>query len=252
MAILRNTCEMQSTVPLRQIGYHSARTSTLIDNQLMPSAPNNTKKTETPLVRHLGLQPFEATFESMRRFSESRDEHTRDEIWLLEHPPVFTLGRAGREEHLLAPGEIPVVRTDRGGQVTYHGPGQAIVYTLIDLKRRNLGIRKWVESLERSVIELLADYDINARNRKDAPGVYVEGRKIASLGLRVQRGRTYHGLALNVDMDLEPFRRINPCGYAGLEVIDMGRLLDTPPDFGHVVACLSRNLTAKLEQPPAS
>jgi lipoyl(octanoyl) transferase len=203
---------------------------------------------EPPLVRQLGLRPFGESFEAMSRFTAERTPDTRDEIWLLQHPPIFTLGRAGQEAHLLAPGEIPVTRTDRGGQVTYHGPGQAILYTLIDLKRRNLGIKQWVTQLEQAVIELLASYQISARNRDDAPGVYVDGRKIASLGLRVRRGCTYHGLALNIDMDLEPFQRINPCGQVGLEVVDMARLLTSQPDFTRVGNALAQRLVAALDR----
>lgn len=162
----------------------------------------------------------------MRAFTDAREADTPDELWLLEHPPVFTLGQAGRPEHLLAPGTIPVVQTDRGGQVTYHGPGQLVAYLLLDLRRAGIGIKRLVERLEQSVIDLLAEHGVAAERRADAPGVYVAGAKIASLGLRVRNGCSYHGLALNVDMDLEPFGRINPCGYAGLAVT---RLVDHVP-----------------------
>jgi lipoyl(octanoyl) transferase len=154
----------------------------------------------------------------MRRFTEERTAETSDEIWFLEHPPVFTLGLGGRPEHLLDPGGIPVIHCDRGGQVTYHGPGQLIVYILLDLQRRGWGVRRLVQALEQSVIDLCAGNEIHAERRAGAPGVYINESKLAALGLRVRRGSTYHGLALNVDMDLAPFRRINPCGYPGLTV----------------------------------
>ena len=158
------------------------------------------------------------TWETMRRFTEERTEDTQDEIWCLEHPPVFTLGLGGKREHLLAPGEIPVIHVDRGGQVTYHGPGQLIVYVLMDLGRRGCGVRRLVQLLEQSVIDLCAEFRIKAERRPGAPGVYLGESKVAALGLRVRRGCAYHGLALNVDMDLSPFSRINPCGYPGLAV----------------------------------
>jgi lipoyl(octanoyl) transferase len=154
----------------------------------------------------------------MRAFTEGRDAESPDEVWVLEHPPVFTLGQAGRAEHVLDPGPIPVIATDRGGQVTYHGPGQLVAYVLVDLARRGLGVRRFVEALEQAVIDTLAEAGVRAARRPGAAGVYVDGRKVAALGLRVRRGCTYHGLALNVDVDLEPFRRIDPCGHPGLEV----------------------------------
>lgn len=157
----------------------------------------------------------------MREFTDRRDEHTHSELWLVEHPPVYTQGQAGKPEHLLAPGDIPVVQTDRGGQVTYHGPGQLVAYLLLRLKQTGLGVRGLVSVMENSIIELLAQEGIAAEARADAPGVYVDGRKVASLGLRIRRGCSYHGLALNVDMDLAPFARINPCGYKGLEVTQL-------------------------------
>jgi lipoyl(octanoyl) transferase len=153
-----------------------------------------------------------------------RGPETPDEIWFLEHPPVFTLGMAGKMEHVLAPGDIPLVQIDRGGQVTYHGPGQLVVYPLIDLRRQKLGVRELVEALENSVIDTLEGYGIEARNRRDAPGVYVDARKVCSIGIRVRRGCSYHGIAFNVAMDLEPFQRINPCGYAGLEMTQVSAL----------------------------
>jgi lipoyl(octanoyl) transferase len=160
----------------------------------------------------------------MQRFTNERTGDTRDEIWFTEHPPVFTLGLNASREHLLAPGDIPVVQIDRGGQVTYHGPGQLMVYPLLDLKRAGLNIRDLVSALERSVIGLAGEFGIEASARRDAPGVYVEDRKLASVGLRVRRGASYHGMALNVDLSLEPFSRINPCGYQGLQMIDLARL----------------------------
>jgi len=165
----------------------------------------------------------------MRDFTDARGPETADELWLLEHPPIFTLGQAGRPEHILEPGAIPVLRVDRGGQVTYHGPGQLIAYLLLDLDRAHLGVRALVQLLETAVIDLLAGYGISAQARHDAPGVYVDGAKVASLGLRIRRRCSFHGLALNVDLDLEPFQRINPCGYPGLAVtrlVDLG--LTTP------------------------
>ena len=176
-------------------------------------------------VRHLGQVDYQATLAAMQRFTTDRDPTSADELWFLEHPPVFTQGQAGKAEHLLAPGEIPVVKVDRGGQVTYHGPGQLVVYLLVDIARRGLGARGLVTLIEESLVELLSHWGIESAPRRDAPGVYVEGRKIASLGLRIRRGCAYHGLALNVRMDLEPFGRINPCGYAGLQMTQMADLV---------------------------
>jgi len=177
-----------------------------------------------PLVRHLGLADYVPTWRAMEQFTLERGPETPDEIWFLEHPPVFTLGLAGKMEHVLAPGDIPVVHIDRGGQVTYHGPGQLVVYPLLDLRRLRLGVRELVEALENSVIDTLESYGIKARGRRDAPGVYVDARKICSIGIRVRRGCTYHGIAFNVAMDLEPFTRINPCGYEGLEMTQASTL----------------------------
>ncbi|HET9448733.1 MAG TPA: lipoyl(octanoyl) transferase LipB [Steroidobacteraceae bacterium] len=175
-------------------------------------------------MRWLGRVEYEPTWRAMQAFTEERDPQTRDEIWFLEHPPVFTLGMNAAREHVLAPGDIPLVQIDRGGQVTYHGPGQLVVYPLLDVRRRGLGVRQLVMSLENGIIDLLASRNIEAVGRRDAPGIYVEGRKVASIGLRIRRGCSYHGLAFNVAMDLEPFRRINPCGYRGLEVTDLRTL----------------------------
>ena len=180
-------------------------------------------------VHYLGHRDYAGVCQSMRDYTDARDQASDDELWIVEHPPVFTLGQAGRYEHVLDAGDIPVVRSDRGGQVTYHGPGQVVVYTLVDLRRLHIGVRAFVEILELSVIDLLAAYGISAAGRRDAPGVYVDGRKIAALGLRVRNGCSYHGLALNVDLNPAPFARINPCGYAGLEVAclaDFGITLD--------------------------
>jgi lipoyl(octanoyl) transferase len=160
----------------------------------------------------------------MRDFTDARDENTPDEIWFCEHPPVFTLGLNAAKEHLLAPGDIPVVQIDRGGQVTFHGPGQLMIYPLIDIRRANVGVRRLVTALEQSVVDLAAEHNIEAAARADAPGVYAGGRKLASVGLRIRRGASFHGMALNVDVDLEPFSRINPCGYKELEMTDLHRL----------------------------
>ena len=191
---------------------------------------------DTPLiVRRPGVQEYATSWRQMQAFNQSRTEFTPDEIWLLQHPPVFTLGQAGKSEHVLNPGDIPLVQSDRGGQVTYHGPGQLIAYTLLDLKRRKLGVRATVTRLEQSIIALLDELGIDSQARADAPGVYVGEAKIAALGLRVKQGRCYHGLSFNVDMDLEPFSRINPCGYEGLEVTSLAKLGHqyTLPDIEH-------------------
>lgn len=179
---------------------------------------------DSPVLRWLGRAEYEPTWRAMQSFTDTRSEHTADEIWFLEHPPVFTLGMNAAPEHVLAPGDIPLVQIDRGGQVTYHGPGQLVVYPLIDLKRLGLGVRALVVALENAIVALLAQWNIPAAGRRDAPGIYVAGRKLASIGLRIRRGCSYHGLAFNVAMNLEPFSRINPCGYRGLEVIDLNAL----------------------------
>jgi len=175
-------------------------------------------------IRYLGRQEYVPLWHDMQKFTDGRGESTPDEIWFCEHPPVFTMGLNASKEHLLAPGDIPVVQIDRGGQVTFHGPGQLMVYPLIDIRRANIGVRKLVTALEQSVVDLAADYDVEAEARPDAPGVYVDGDKLASVGLRIRRGASFHGMALNVDADLEPFSRINPCGYAELEMTDLHRL----------------------------
>jgi lipoyl(octanoyl) transferase len=186
----------------------------------------------TLLVRQLGQRDWQPISDAMHHFTDQRDSNTADEIWLVEHHPVFTQGQAGKAEHLLMPGDIPVVQSDRGGQVTYHGPGQQVMYVLIDVKRRKMGVRELVTALEETVIATLADYDISARARPDAPGVYVDDDKICSLGLRIRKGCSFHGLALNVAMDLAPFLRINPCGYAGMQMTQLSQLQPgvTPAD----------------------
>lgn len=176
------------------------------------------------VIRELGRQAYEPVWRAMQAFTDTRDETTADEIWFTEHDSVFTLGLNTAPEHLLAPGDIPVIQIDRGGQVTYHGPGQLMIYPLIDLRRTGLGVRDLVTALEQSVVDLAADYGIEAASRCDAPGVYVDGVKVASIGLRIRRGSSFHGMALNVDVDLEPFSRINPCGFEDLELTDLARL----------------------------
>lgn len=195
----------------------------------------------------LGLADYEPVFHAMEAFTAARTEATEDELWVVEHPPVFTQGMAGKAEHLLAASDIPVVKVDRGGQITYHGPGQLVVYTLIDFKRRRISVRELVSRLENAIIATLADYGIAAAADPQRPGVYVAGRKIASLGLRIKRGAVYHGLALNVNMDLAPFRQINPCGYAGMEMVQMADLLPTAPALDEVAAKLTAHLTQQLQ-----
>lgn len=175
----------------------------------------------TLTVRRLSRVEYVPAWRAMQRFTDERDDDTPDELWLLEHPPVFTQGQAGKAEHLLAPGDIPVIQVDRGGQVTYHGPGQIVAYPLVDLKRRGVGVRGLVCRIEEAVIRVLNHYGVEGERKSGAPGIYVDGAKIASLGLRVRRGRSFHGLAFNVDMDLEPFQRINPCGFQGLQVTQL-------------------------------
>lgn len=215
----------------------------------MPStvsiASDSSNLTSTLVIRDLALQDYQQVWHAMQQFTDERNENTADQLWLLEHQPVFTQGQAGKEEHLLFPGDIPVVKVDRGGQVTYHGPGQLVVYVLLDLKRRNLGVRALVTMIEQVLVELLSDYQINAYAKADAPGVYVDDAKIASLGLRVRKGCTFHGLALNVNMDLSPFARINPCGYAGMQMIqckDIGGPQSIAEAKQRIVQCFQRAL----------
>ncbi|WP_368884518.1 lipoyl(octanoyl) transferase LipB [Providencia vermicola] len=177
-----------------------------------------TLSARTIIVRQLGLAPYQSVSDAMHQFTENRDKDTPDELWLVEHPRVFTQGQAGKAEHVLAPGDIPVIQSDRGGQVTYHGPGQQVMYVMLDLKRNKLGVRDLVTALENTVVKTLAHYHIDAYPRPNAPGVYVNSDKICSLGLRIRKGCSFHGLALNINMDLEPFNRINPCGYAQLKM----------------------------------
>jgi lipoyl(octanoyl) transferase len=196
-------------------------------------------------IRHCGSEPLRDVWARMREFTESRSAGAPDEIWFVEHPPVFTLGLNGDRSHVVAPGDIDVVQIDRGGQVTYHGPGQLVCYVLLDVRRRELTIRRLVETLETSVIDTVAEYGVDAYARRDAPGVYVVERKLAAIGLRIRKGCSYHGLALNVDMDLEPFARIHPCGYAGLEVTQLADL-SAVTDLARVRADLERALVHHL------
>ena len=181
------------------------------------------------VVKNLGEKPYAETWQAMKSFTDSRDECAADEFWFVQHPPVYTLGQAGKVEHLLTPGDIPIVHSDRGGQVTYHGPGQLVCYLLLDIRRLQLGVRDLVTAIEQSIVQLIKSYGVAAEAKPEAPGVYVDGRKLAALGLRIRKGCSYHGLSLNVDMDLGPFSNINPCGIEGLEVVDMKRLgIDRP------------------------
>lgn len=198
------------------------------------------------VIRRLGLVDYQPTLDAMRRLTEERGPDTPDEIWLLQHPRVFTQGQAGKAEHVLAPGDIPVIKVERGGQVTYHGPGQLVAYLMLDLRRKNLGVRELVTAMEQSLVDVLALHGVDAAPRADAPGVYVGADKIASLGLRVRRGCSFHGLALNLDMDLEPFRRINPCGYAGLRMTQLSEHVEAPVDLGLVEDQLAAALRKRL------
>jgi len=200
---------------------------------------------QIPALRWLGRVPYEPTWRAMQELNRTRTADTRDEIWFLEHDPVFTLGLNGRHEHVLAAGDIPVINTDRGGQVTYHGPGQLVVYPLLDLKRYEFTVRELVLWLENATIAAAARWGIEAAGRRDAPGVYVAGAKLASLGLRIRQGGSYHGLALNVALDLEPFQRINPCGYVGLQVTQLSAL-GGPSDLKTVATVMAEELLAGL------
>ena len=195
------------------------------------------------IVRDLGRQPYEPVWRAMQRFTDARDADTPDEIWLVEHDPVFTLGQAGKPEHVLMPGDIPVIHVDRGGQVTYHGPGQIVAYPLLDLKRLKIGVRDYVCRIEQAIIDTLGDWNIEGVRRDGAPGVYVGDAKVAALGIRVRRGCTFHGLAFNIAMSTEPFLRINPCGYQGLDVVAMADL-GGPASLGAVKPVLLRHLAA--------
>ena len=197
------------------------------------------------IVRSLGRRDYEPAWRAMQAFTDERTADTPDEIWFTEHPPVYTLGLNASRDHLLAPGSIPVVQVDRGGQVTYHGPGQLMIYPLIDLKRARLGVRDLVTGLEQSIVDLVAAHGMIAESRCDAPGVYVDGRKIASVGLRIRRGASFHGMALNIDVNLEPFLRINPCGYSDLEVTDL-RALGIEASRDEITAAVLRHLLRHL------
>ena len=199
----------------------------------------------TLIIRDLGLQDYEPVWKEMQKFTADRDEKTPDELWCLEHPPVFTMGLNGKSKHLLNVNDIPVINIDRGGQVTYHGPGQLIVYTLIDLKRRHLGVKDLVKNIEQSIIQLLKKYDIKAEGKENAPGVYVSGEKIAALGLRIKKNKSYHGLSLNLDMDLSPFLQINPCGYEDLSVTQL-KDLKSEFDFNTIKNELVQHLSKLL------
>ncbi len=206
-------------------------------------------------VRNLGRRAYVPVWHAMQAFTDARDENTPDELWIVEHDPVFTLGQAGKPEHVLAPGDIPVLRVDRGGQVTYHGPGQIVAYPLVDLRRLKLGVRELVERIEQAVIDVLADWNIAGERKPGAPGVYVAGAKVAALGLRVRRGCSFHGLAFNVAMDLEPFRRINPCGHEGLQVtsvLDLGGPSDPAVLVHALVAALSAQLGRTADWQPGA
>ena len=196
---------------------------------------------------HLGRCDYAPVFEEMKRFNDRRTADTEDELWVVEHNPIFTQGLAGKPEHLLIHDDIPVVQIDRGGQITYHGPGQLVVYTMIDFKRRKTSVRNIVSALENSIIDTLSDYDITANADPQRPGVYVQGKKIASLGLRIKNGSVYHGLALNIDMDLSPFTHINPCGYAGLEMTQIAEYVRPAPSFGEVAKKLTGYLEGRLK-----
>ncbi|WP_075184977.1 lipoyl(octanoyl) transferase LipB [Teredinibacter haidensis] len=204
------------------------------------------------VIRHLGVQEYETVWREMREFTDARNSETADEIWLVQHPPVYTQGQAGKPEHLLNPQSVPVVASDRGGQVTYHGPGQLVVYPLLNLKRLTFGVRDLVTLLEEAVIQFLAGYGIEAAAKPDAPGVYVQGKKIASLGLRVRRGCSYHGLAINIAMDLKPFLNINPCGYQGLEMTQLSEWVSEDLQVGDIaeefLQILVHTLTTQKQQ----
>jgi len=200
----------------------------------------------TLIIRDLAEMDYTRVWQAMQQFTDNRDHHDADELWFVEHPPVFTQGQAGKEEHLLMPGDIEVVQVDRGGQVTYHGPGQQVVYFMIDLRRRKIGVRQLVTLIENSIVAALADYNIKAYAKADAPGVYIDEKKVASLGLRVRQGCSFHGLALNVNMDLSPFLRINPCGYAGLEMVQTADY-NGPATAQEAAKALEKHLINMLE-----
>jgi lipoyl(octanoyl) transferase len=202
------------------------------------------------IVKNLGIVAYQDTLAQMSQFTGKRNEDTPDELWFLQHHPVFTQGQAGKKEHILSPGDIPIVQSDRGGQVTYHGPGQLVCYLLMDLKRKHLGVRDLVDGIENSIIQLLENYGIESSAKREAPGVYVQDSKIAQLGLRVKKGCSYHGLSLNIAMDLEPFERINPCGFEGLKVTDL-RNLGVRDEFSSVATRLLKQLERNFGYDPS-
>ncbi|WP_281284880.1 lipoyl(octanoyl) transferase LipB [Litorilituus lipolyticus] len=216
------------------------------DTAEIPKAESTYNIVNNIIVRELACMDYSLVWQAMQDFTNERDESTCDELWLVEHPPVFTQGQAGKEEHLLVPGDIPVVKADRGGQITYHGPGQQVIYFMINLRRRKIGVRQLVTLIENSIVQALGDYNIVAYAKPDAPGVYIDEKKVASLGLRVRKGCSFHGLALNVNMDLSPFLRINPCGYAGLEMIQTADV-NGPTDTASAAKALVKHLTTLLE-----
>ncbi len=211
-------------------------------------------QTQQPLIiRHLGRMDYEPVWQAMQKFTDERDHETVDELWLVEHPPVFTQGLAGKAEHILAAGDIPVIQVDRGGQVTYHGPGQIVAYPMINLRRHGIGVKSLVHGIEQAIIDTVAQYDVHAERKDNAPGVYVDGAKIASLGLRIRKACSFHGLAFNIDMDLEPFQRINPCGFSGLQVIQLADLandvnINTVEQQLIEAFCHQLNFAAQTEQ----
>ena len=221
---------------------------TLIFRQAMSSS-NTARFSEQQAkrihVRQLGLRDYEPVWRAMQEFTDRRDENSVDELWLVQHPPVFTQGQAGKAEHVLTPGDIPVIQVDRGGQVTYHGPGQIVAYPLVDIRRKGIGVREFVKCIEEAIIRVLDEYGVHGERREGAPGIYVKGEKIASLGLRVRRGRSFHGLAFNIDMDLEPFQRINPCGYQGMQVTQLREFV--PCVFSEVENRLLESITGQLD-----
>lgn len=200
---------------------------------------------DTLIIRELGRQPYEPVWHAMQHFTDTRNEETADELWVVEHEPVFTQGQAGKAEHILAPGDIPVIQVDRGGQVTYHGPGQLVIYFLLNIRRLKYGVRQLVNCIEDTVIETLSDYHIEARARRDAPGVYVGDDKVCSLGLRIRKGCSFHGLALNVNMDMTPFSRINPCGLSGIKMIQT-KDLNGPGHFNEAAQAVIEHFTRSL------
>ena len=222
-----------------------SETPIVVNSTVKLIAINATMTQQTLYIRQLGLQPYDEVWQQMRDYTDNRTETSQDELWLLEHPPVFTQGQNGKAEHILNAADIPVVQTDRGGQVTYHGPGQLVGYLLIDIGRRHLKVRSFVNAIEQAMINTLANYNITAQSRCDAPGVYVQDAKICSLGLRVRKGRSYHGLALNVNMDLSPFSQINPCGFSKMamtQICDLGGPDNIEQVSNDVVAAIAQAL----------